>query len=169
MTRVRPARAADASAIATVHVACWRSAYAGLLDAAYLAGLSEGRQAAFQRAHIVRGGAVFVAETGGRVVGYATAGRSRQPAIAEGEIETLYVLDDYRERGLGRALMQAAAARLQAAGCADLWLWVLEANPSRWFYEHLGGRAVRRGATLVAGRPVMQVAYRWADLRQLLG
>ena len=49
------------------------------------------------------------------VVGFVTASRLPMRAIAEGEIETLYVLDDWREQGFGRGLIRAAAGDLAAA------------------------------------------------------
>ena len=46
MIAIRRARASDAAAIGALHVAVWRSAYAGLLPDAYLSGLSANRLAA---------------------------------------------------------------------------------------------------------------------------
>jgi hypothetical protein len=37
---IRPATPADSSAIARVHIDCWRTTYAGLVPAEYLARLS---------------------------------------------------------------------------------------------------------------------------------
>jgi ribosomal protein S18 acetylase RimI-like enzyme len=158
---VRPARRADAAGIAAVHVAAWRSAYAGLLPADYLANLSIVRQAAQHHAGIVAGRGVLVAEAASRIVGFCTVGRPRTPGLADGEIETLYVEDDWREQGLGRQLLHSGAARLAESGCRSLFLWVLRDNPSRWFYERLGGRATAQATTQVAGRPFWQTAYLW--------
>ena len=173
---VRPARHADAAAIGAVHVAAWRSAYPGILPDHYLAGLSATRQAAYYDRSIGGGGVLVAARASSdaagqvpRVVGFATVGRSRSPALAEGEIETLYVLDDWRERGLGRRLLGAAATRLAALGCGSAFLWVLRDNPSRWFYERLGGRAVMAADVGVAGVAVAQVAYAWDPIGLLLG
>ena len=165
---VRPARPGDAAAIAAVHVSAWRSAYAGLLPDRYLSGLSETRHAAQQLTAILSGHAVFVAEAEGRVVGYCSVGRARRSGIADGEVETLYVADDWRERGFGRALLCAGAGRLLGIGCGSLFLWVLEGNPARWFYERMGGKAVARSITPVGGRGFEQVAYAWAPIGQLL-
>ena len=50
MIAIRRARASDAAAIGALHVAVWRSTYAGILPDAYLAGLSATRIAAsYQR------------------------------------------------------------------------------------------------------------------------
>ncbi|WBV44535.1 GNAT family N-acetyltransferase [Pseudoroseomonas cervicalis] len=181
-TSIRRASQADAAAIAAVHVATWRSAYPGLLPDSYLAALSEPRLTQFYRRLLAdRGGnaAVFVAvarpesgEGAGQVVGFSGCGRARRSlvggALAEGEIDTLYVLDDFRERGLGRRLLRAASAHLAAVGCGSAMLWVLRDNPSRWFYQRLGGRAVGWEMTRVGGRAVAQMALVWDPIALLL-
>ena len=164
---VRPARPVDAVPIGRVHVAAWRSAYAGILPETSLHRLSVPRQAAQYGAAIRGRRGVFVAEAGGHVVGFCTVGRARS-RFAEGEVETLYVLDDWRDQGLGRRLMHAGADRLRTDGCRSLMLWVLRDNPGRWFYERLGGKAAAVGMTEVGGVTVPQVAYVWERIETLL-
>lgn len=192
MICIRRARPGDARGIAAVHVAAWRSAYAGILSDEYLAGLSEARLAAFYARAIMdrqAGHAVFVATAGGGdqpqdapgaeavVVGFASGGRARRagpagPAgregLAQGEIETLYVLDDYRERAVGRRLMRAMAAHLRVIGCHSAVAWVLRENPSRFFYSRIGGRLAMQEAIMVAGQGVYQVAMLWDPIETLL-
>lgn len=183
MISIRRARATDAIAIAAVHVAAWRSAYPGILPDAYLARLSVPRQAAYYESAIRSGAGVFVASatgtdvppgSGARVVGFTTAGRARASSeiagrrIAEGEVETLYVLDDFRDRGVGRRLLRAAAGHLAEAGCRSVFLWVLRENPSRWFYARLGGQAAAEAMTSVGGQKVAQTAFVWDPIEKLL-
>lgn len=178
MICIRRAQAADAAAIAAVHVATWRSTYPGLLPDVYLAGLSVPRIAAgYQRGLLERrnGEAVFVAvappqmkEETPRVVGFASCRRARRHGVADGEIETLYVLDDWRDLGLGRRLMRAGAAHLSAIGCGSVMLWVLSQNPARWFYQRLGARMVATEAIHVGGQPVEQMAMLWNPIERLL-
>jgi hypothetical protein len=100
MISVRRAELADAGAIAAVHVAAWRSTYPGILPDAYLARLSPTRLAFQYRAAIGSGATVIVAAAGGsgpRIVGFTTAGPARTAGLGDGEVETLYVLDDFRE------------------------------------------------------------------------
>lgn len=171
--QVRRARPADAVSIGAVHVAAWRSAYAGILPGDYLSRLSMPRQAAQYDATIRRGGGVFVAIAARPgalpgVVGFITVGRPRTPGLGEGEVETLYVLDDWRDHGVGRQLLAAGAGHLAAAGCRSAFLWVLRDNPSRWFYERLGGRVAAQSATTVAGTSIPQVAFVWDPIDILL-
>lgn len=182
MIAIRKARPADAIAIGAVHVAAWRSAYPGILPDNFLAKMSVSRHAAHYDAAIRNGGGVLVATasgsdvpsgSGSRIIGFATAGRARTTEIGgrrlgEGEVETLYVLDDWRERGVGRQLLHAAGAQLAEAGCRSAFLWVLKANPSRWFYERLGGRSVAEADILFAGENLTQLAFVWDPIEQLL-
>ncbi len=181
MISVRRARPADAPSIGAVHVAAWRSTYAGILPPEYLTRLSPQRQAAYYD-HTIRSGgstAVHVASVSGldlgprggtaRIVGFTTSGRARRPysQLGDGEVETLYVLDDWRDRGLGRRLLRAAAAHLTELGCRSAFLWVLRDNPSRWFYARLGGRPAAEDSIQVGGAPVMQTAYVWNPIETL--
>ena len=158
---IRRARPADAPLIAAVHVAAWRSAYAGLLPAHTLTRMSVHHHAAQYDADIRADRGIYVAVADGRIAGFTTAGHPRTPGLADGEIETLYVLDDFRDRGLGRRLLQSGAAHLAANGCASLFLWVLRDNPARWFYERLGGRPTMDGTAIVGGQHIPQRAYVW--------
>ncbi|HLJ05451.1 MAG TPA: GNAT family N-acetyltransferase, partial [Acetobacteraceae bacterium] len=183
MISVRRARPADAISIGSVHVAAWRSAYPGILPDDFLARLSVPRQAAHYDAAIRSSSTgVFVASasgndvppgSGSRIMGFATAGRARTKlagggVLAEGEVETLYVLDDWRDRGVGRKLMRAAAAWLAEAGCKSCFVWVLRDNPSRWFYQRLGGKPTAEAVIQFAGQKVPQTAFVWDPIERLL-
>ncbi len=182
MISLRKARPGDAFAIGAVHVAAWRSAYPGILPDTFLANLSVPRQAAHYDAAIRAGTGVLVATASGadvplgsppRIIGFTSARRARGSEIGgqrlgEGEVETLYVLDDWRERGVGRRLMRAAASHLIETGCKSAYVWVLRDNPSRWFYQRLGGKPVAEAAIRFAGQPVVQTAFVWDPIERLL-
>lgn len=172
MIQVRRARPEDAPAIGAVHRIAWQDTYPGILPNEYLASLDERRLAAgYLRGMLARrrGEAVFVACTvDGQPVGFASAALARREGMAAGEIETLYLLPDWRDLGVGRRLMRAAAAHLAAIGCASAMLWVLSANGSSWFYRRLGGRPVGREIIRVGGRAVEQTAVLWDPITLLL-
>ncbi|WP_298282508.1 GNAT family N-acetyltransferase [Acidocella sp.] len=173
MIVIRRARVSDAPGIGAVHVACWRSAYAGLLPDGFLANLSVRRLSAFYEHQLRLGAGLFVAASYGEpaapgVLGFASSGRSRDPRLAEGEVETLYVLDDYRDRGLGGELLRASARHLAKMGCRSVYAWVLSENPARFFYARMGGRCVAQGSTTVGGEPIGQCAFAWDPIESLL-
>ena len=168
---VRAGGAADAAGIARVHVETWRAAYAGMLPDDYLIGLSATRRAAHW-ANVLTGRTperVFVAEEDGAVVGFASCGPARRCAAlktrkSDGEVYTLYVLHDYQGIGLGRQLLASAFERLAENGCGAAVVWVLQSNPSRFFYEAMGGVALGEREEKFAGAMVTEVAYGWEPL-----
>ncbi len=173
MISLRRARLSDASGIAAVHVATWRSAYATVLPDDYLANLSVGRLANYYEHGIRLGVGVHVAASYGvrgapPILGFSSAVRCRDPKLGEGEVETLYVLDDYRDRGLGGLLLRASAKHLAQLGCRSAFAWVLSENPSRYFYQHLGGKQIASGTTWVGGEDIPQIAFSWDPIETLL-
>jgi ribosomal protein S18 acetylase RimI-like enzyme len=168
MVEVRLARANDAAAIARIDVEAWRAAYAGILPQRLLVEMSERRRRAAWGMTLQREpGLVLVAavEPDGPVAGFGSFGRRRDgdPAFA-GEIFTLYVAPDRQDRGVGRALLHGMFERLLRMRHDSALVWVLRANPSRFFYERLGGRLCGERLIPVGGVAVEAVAYGWRDL-----
>lgn len=89
----------------------------------------------------------LVAEVDGRVAGYAYAGAFVGRAAYDWACElTIYLDHDARKHGMGRALYEALADRLQAMGILNLYACIgypqaedeyLTRNSAR-FHEHLG-------------------------------
>lgn len=170
MIAIRRARAADAQGIAAVHVATWRNAYANVLPDRFLSRLSLPRLTTQYERMIRAGFGVHVAAQAGTpaILGFTTAKRARAAALGDGEVETLYVLDDWQDRGLGGELLRASAKYLAASGCRSAYAWVLRDNPAAFFYERLGGKRIAVSVTHVAGSEVPQTAYAWDPIETLL-
>jgi GNAT superfamily N-acetyltransferase len=83
---------------------------------------------------------VLIAEDEGAPIGFALffMNYSTWEGTAGLYIEDLFVAEEARGTGAGRALMAAAAAVAKERGCARLELSVLDWNPARAFYERLG-------------------------------
>ncbi len=175
MIRIRRASRSDAAAIARVHVETWQSAYAGLLPDSMLVGMSDVRQAAWWTRLLADPGearGVFVADDQDMgVVGFGSCGLVRDKPegldgreIRVGEVYTLYVEPDFQNMGLGRRLLDALFRQLRADGFDTAVLWMLADNPTRFFYEGLGGQQVGERTDTFAGADVDEVAYAWRDL-----
>lgn len=175
---IRQANAADAAGMARVHVQSWRSTYPGLIPAQFLVNLSE-PPAAQRWAAIAEtrgpGQGAFVAvdvagliAAPGTIVGIASFGTRRVTVQGHtGELHALYLLDDAKGYGIGRRLMAAMADRFLAAGVRSAAVWCLRDNPSRWFYERLGGIKVAERPIRFANTDLVEIAYGWRDLTPL--
>jgi len=131
---VRRATVGDARGIARVHVRSWREAYVHVFSPHLLESLDVDTRAARWK-HIIGGGVeVWVAESGGKVVGWASAGQARdQAGPAPVELMGIYVLRDHYGSGAGQRLLDAAL------GDSAAYLWVLADNPrAQAFYRRNG-------------------------------
>lgn len=169
---VRRAGPADAEALRQVHAEGWRATYAGILPALAIDREVKRRRASGWGPILSEKGlaAVLVAESPeAGIVGFATVGDPRE-AIAdlEAEIAELYVLPAHQGRGVGRALVEAAARHFVLHGLFGFYVWVLRSNRARFFYETLGGEPVLEKTGAVGGHPYGLVAYAWHDLTRLV-
>lgn len=171
---IRPATAADVPAIAALHAASWRVAYAAILDPDFLAGPVEADRLSVwtERLHSPPPGqTVQIAEAAERMIGFVCA-YADADARWGSLVDNLHVLPAERGRGIGETLLGAAAAALEPrTAIPDLHLWVFDANePALRFYRRLGGEVVERiASTMLAagGKPELRV--HWPDLRMLAG
>ena len=136
---VRDAIPQDAAEVAGVHVRSWQAAYRGLFPDDYLDGLrAEDRMAHYTFGDSRPGHpATIVAVAGNTICGFATTGPSQDEDAADaGELYAIYLDPHVWGRGIGRALMAEARARLSRRGFAAAILWVLVGNePAQRFYR----------------------------------
>ena len=176
MGTVRQARLQDARAIGRIEVETWRATYPGMLPDRVLLGMSEQRQTASWAGFLrSRAGDVWVAEQPHRqsgeprIVGFGNCGPQRDGGLGYGgEVYTLYVAPEAQGEGVGRQLLLALFARLVDCGHRSALIWVVRANPARFFYERLGGKLVLHRPIPVGGAPIESVGYGWKDLRAVI-
>ncbi|GAB4367197.1 MAG: GNAT family N-acetyltransferase [Kiloniellaceae bacterium] len=169
---LRPALPRDADAIARVHVETWQSTYAGLVPNDYLARMSVARsspQWLRAAARAEKGNDLMVAEVDGDVVGFVSFGPTRAPQLPySGEVYALYVGIDWQGQGLGRRLLITALEALAREQHKGAMVWVLAANPARFFYEAMGGERAGERLEEFAGTQLEELAYGWPDLESWL-
>lgn len=171
---IRAAEKADAAAIAKVHVDSWRSTYAGILPDDLLLGLSTREHESRWWRHVLgryrRNHYVYVAEDAEEgVVGFGSGGPSRESGLPyRGEIYTLYLRDEYHGQGVGRDLFRALIERSLSERGPSLIVWVLAGNPTRFFYEALGGKVVARRPSSFLGAEIEEIGYGWDDVTALV-
>lgn len=164
----------DASAIANIYVDSWRSTYAGVLPDEVLLKLNSSdrekrwwRQVLgrYRRNHLVQ----VAEDSRDGVVGFASGGPARGDNLPyRSEIYTLYLRDEFHSKGIGKRLFVGMSERLFKTRGPSMMVWVLRENPSRFFYEALGGKFVARRTSSVGGAPVEEFAYGWEDVGELI-
>ncbi len=166
MPVLRGAVPQDAPAIAAVHVASRRVAYAGLLPEAEVGGDDEPARAGRWRGYLEAGGGAAVALVGDRIVGFVSWSHQRNDALARrgysGEVGALYVSPGSQRQGLGRRLLAWALDALRAEGHAAASLEAFAGNArARAFYEAMGGMLLAEWDEERGGRSLGVVAYGW--------
>ncbi|MCM3782850.1 GNAT family N-acetyltransferase [Neobacillus mesonae] len=171
---IRQARIEDAEQIAKVHVESWRTTYKGVIKEEVLAGLSvEQRKINWQRQLSPQNdqSMVYVAETNDKdIVGFVSGGPSRSESLPfDGELYAIYILDRFQRQGIGLLLLQSFVRFLQDQGHSSMFLWALEDNRYKAFYEKCGGMSCGEEHIQIGGDHFKEVAYGWNNLNRLNG
>ena len=160
-----------------------------------MAGLDYGeREKRWHRLLADRRQIAFVAEDrDGRIVGFASGGPERSgsasasgtssctddPQIESGgpdpnappeysaELYAIYLYESDQRQGVGRRLVASLCSWFLSRGWHSMLTWVLTDNPSRNFYEALGGEEVRVETITIGGTELTEVAYGWSDISPL--
>ena len=142
----RVATAADVERVAEIHVAAWRSAYAGLIDQAALDTRTISKRMR-QWKEVLQGDAwpdhaVHVVAVDGEVKGFSQWGPSDDDDAGLERtlhVYALYLDPEERGRGLGTALLDHILGLGANEGYKMATLYVLEKNETaRRFYERRG-------------------------------
>ncbi len=141
---IRAADSSDLDALVDLHVRVWRATYADLATPESLEKLDQDRRRPAWRAALEARGPLkqtIIAEREGILAGLVSfAPADRTVFKADVEIRHLYVDAQAKGTGIGRALLEAAFARLSAAEVKSAALAVVSDNhPARAFYKHMGG------------------------------
>lgn len=124
MITTRPAVPDDADAIVNIRNTGWREAYAHLLSAEFLAGLSTDAEWLRRAIANAERTVTVVAELDGEMVGFAVATPSMEPdAPREWLMPMIYQYARAHGSGTGQALLDAAL------GDRPAYLWTAEDNP----------------------------------------
>ena len=76
----------------------------------------------------------------------------------------MYLLEGVQRQGLGTLLIRRFVRELRSVGFNSMAVWVLARNPSRRFYEALGGRPITERQIERGGEAYVEIAYGWSDL-----
>lgn len=160
---IRSADVADATRIAQVHVASWKSAYSSVLPAKYLDSLDPADRISQWEQILDSGrGTVLVAEGDGRLLGFASYGPSRDEDAEDEDLElyAIYLDPEAWGRGVARDLMRTVLAGVPDG--VPMSLWVLADNERAHHFYRRHGFALDGVERIddIADIPVTEVRFR---------
>ena len=170
MIVVREAKISDASLIAKVHVDTRRATYKGIIpdgqllkrtyedtENGWVNRISDPHTSEF----------IFVAENNeGEIVGFTSTSTNSEEDGFDSILSTLYISENYQRQGIGQSLVRVAVKKLKEQHVKSLIVWVFAENPSKKFYERLGGKLVKE-KIVNQGKDILEVAYGWDDIKEL--
>jgi ribosomal protein S18 acetylase RimI-like enzyme len=175
--QIRLATVEDSAGLGRVQLASWRFMWRTLAPDDYLERFSDDERAEAWQDLLTRDPEQIVhlaQDENGDVIGYCCALPDRNEMGAyKAEISSFHIVPAYHRQGIGRELMQATARYLRQRGFPSLYLSVIKQNPSRGFYERMGGQLLDREFSYQIGNltefTVTEVTYGWLDIGGLCG
>ncbi len=168
MIEIITAGAEDADVVAALHAASWKVSYRGIMADDYLDTHADAdRQAYWQHAMATgRYPIVMLARESGVAAGFVAVHNDPDDEAYDFTVEHLHVARGAKGRGIGKALLAAAARLAQGLGGSNICLWVFEDNVAAIaFYERLGGVTDAYGSDAMVGKPDRRMVWeRLCDL-----
>lgn len=168
--KIKKASEEDIKSIARVYIDGWKTTYPGLVPDDYLDRLSyeEAEQKWLNFLNHENEPFIYIAMNDvGKIIGFAS-GKSSDDENFDGELYSLYLLQECRGLGVGKQLVSAIAKHFKEKGIASMLVWVMERNKSGLgFYERMGGKEYLHRKSEFGGMVVDDVAYGWKDVSVL--
>jgi len=157
---IRPATAGDAVKLAALAQRTWADAFGWSVDAPDVDEELRRNRSAEYFLGALGASTILVAETGGRLLGYAQFGRCEIPEVATkpgAELHRVYVDREFQNRGLGTQLVTAALAHPGIAAAPRVYLQVWEDNAGAVrLYQRFGFRTVGRTRFTIGAGQVLE-------------
>lgn len=168
--KISTASKEDIKSVARVYVDAWKTTYNGLVPNDYLESLSyvDAEQKWHNFLNNKNEPFIYIAMNDTEeIIGFAS-GKRIDDENFDGELYSLYLLQECRGLGVGRQLVSAVANHFKEKGITSMMVWVMEQNKSGLgFYERIGGEEYIRRKSEFGGMVVDDVAFGWKDISVL--
>jgi len=161
----------DAKGIAKVHVDSWKTTYRNIIPNEFLEKLSYvQREKLWEHNLSKEGDYVVVAENDdGEIIGFADGGkRERNQVDHSGDLTSIYLLEEYQGKGIGKQLMKQLFLQFQKWGYNRVFVEVLEGNKTCYFYEYYGAELLKSDKISFSGSELNLLIYEWVSVTEVL-
>ena len=174
---IEKATLGDLIELCRVYAESWKAHYVGLLPQDFLDSLNEVSAQSFFSDYLTKASenpsqflVLKASDSQKEVVGFLVGGVDRFAQLGGGpdvgEIISFYTSPEMQRRHLGTQLFNVAKTWYLENHFSRLRTWVLHTNPSRMFYEKLGGKLTAHTKTqVVGGQTCFDLCYEWKPLK----
>lgn len=137
----RKAQIIDAQSIVEINLNVWRTTYKDLISADTIEArfLTYTKRVERTTEQIINNNTYLVAIIDNRVIGFIQYVHSKDENFADyGEIQALYILDEYHNIGIGKSLFNLALIELRELGYQKVIINCLVGNSVNEFYQKMG-------------------------------
>lgn len=154
---IRKAKSSDAKDIINVNVKTWCTTYKGIIPDSILQHKLDTMDESIKKCEetVEKKDNVLVAEYDNKVVGIVSYGKAKVvDDDMSGEIYSIYVLDEYQGKKIGKELFLAAKDILIQKGYNKIVLTCIKQNPSNAFYKKMGGNVIDKVVSNIGGAEI---------------
>lgn len=161
---IRKATLEDVESIASIHVKAWQESYKGIIEQNHLDAISFSDRLDLRKKILTFPKPAqinLVAVQENKVVGFCDAGAAfDQNDVYHGEIYAIYLLNEFKGRGIGRKLMKHVREHLELYSLIPYVAWVLEQNIGACnFYEKNGGQFFQKKLITIGDKRYIEISY----------
>lgn len=170
MINIRVAKVEDLASIARIRINNWRTTYKGLLPQSFLDELDyEKETQSWLNFSQTENHNVFVATDENDLIMGFVGIKPFDSEMAIGEILALHTSEEFRGKGVGKALIYHSAEFFKNQNIKEMRLWVVVGNDAATaIYKHLGAEIYIERVDIINSTDVPEIGMKWNDLDLIL-
>lgn len=149
---------------ARINALSWAQSYKAIVDQTFLDKINTIDEIVKMRQNLVNGindgSKRFLLKKDGKYVGLFRVRKTKYEGYESyGELGALYLLDEAKNKGLGKILFQEAIKELKNMGYNKMIVGCLEGNPSNDFYKYMGAIFEKKNPIKIGEQDLFENVY----------
>ncbi|MGR6906073.1 GNAT family N-acetyltransferase [Lysinibacillus capsici] len=94
--------------------------------------------------------------------------KETQPLPYSNYVETLYLLEEYQGKGIGKQLLKEIFHYFHQKIYQTIFVEILAENKTRYFYEYYGAELIKSLEITIGGKVLEELVYEWKDIEEAI-
>ncbi len=149
---------------AKINALSWFESYGGIVNQEFLNKINTNVEIEKVAAKLAEGiedeSKRFLLQVDNKYVGLFRVRKTKYDGYSSyGELGALYLLNEFKSRGLGKIMFEYAKNELKKMGYTNMIVGCLEDNPSDNFYIHMGGKYEKKNPIIIGEQELNENLY----------